>query len=244
MLIEPRSSRLTDDVSSVLRSTVFSKCSDEEFDEVLEAAIVRVEPRRRLVVEQNQPLDYLGIVLEGVMGVTVLASGPDDGRPRYMRVSEAFPGALFGETALLDSGLALGRVSVLTKQARFVLVPRSVVLRLCERNHAFLLALARQAALRTRELTERLRAQASQSIISRVASVLLPYCEEGREELAPANPYLSEITQTDIASAAGTVKEVAARTIGQLEREGALVRERGRIRFLCRAKLSEFALTR
>ena len=178
------------------------------------------------------------------MGVTIRASAEEEGRARWMRVNEAFRGALFGETALLDSGLALGRVSVLTKSSRFVLIPRSLVLTLCEKNHAFLLALARESALRSRELTQRLAAQASQSIISRIASVLLPYCEEGHEELAPANPYLREITQTDIASTAGTVKEVAARTIAQLEREGALQRERGRIGYLCRAKLSEFALTR
>lgn len=241
MLMETRS---IDGVSSVLRSTIFSLCTDDEFEAVLSSAVIRHEPRRRIVVDQNQPLEYLGVVVEGVMGVTVLASGPDDGRPRYMRVTEGFPGELFGETALLDHGLALGRVSVLTKKARFVLIPRQIILNLCEGNHAFLLALARQSALRTRELTQRLAAQASQSIISRVASVLLPYCEEGRDALAPANAYLLEITQTDIASAAGTVKEVAARTIAQLEREGALRRERGRIHYLCRAKLNEFALTK
>lgn len=244
MLVDSRLSPSVEHVAEVLRKTVFSTCTPEQFASVCARLMVRSESRRRIIVEQDQPLDYLGVVLDGVMGVTVLASNADDGRPRYMRVTEAFPGSLFGETALLDSSLAVGRVSVLTKQARFALIPRSVVLDLCEKNPAFLMALARESALRTRELTRRLAAQASQPIISRIASVLLPYCDPNQDGLAPANSYLSEITQTDIASTAGTVKEVAARTIAQLEREGALQRERGRIRYLCRAKLSEFALTK
>jgi hypothetical protein len=47
------------------------------------------------------------------------------------------------------------------------------------------------------------------------------------------------MTQTQVAAAAGTVKEVAARAIADLERVQALRRERGHIRYLDRAKLLE-----
>jgi DNA-binding transcriptional regulator YhcF (GntR family) len=45
---------------------------------------------------------------------------------------------------------------------------------------------------------------------------------------------------TQIATAAGTVKEVAARAIAELERAGTIRRARGRIAFIDRAKLETF----
>jgi hypothetical protein len=45
------------------------------------------------------------------------------------------------------------------------------------------------------------------------------------------------MTQSQVAASAGTVKEVAARAIAELERLQALRRERGHIRYLDRTKL-------
>jgi len=47
------------------------------------------------------------------------------------------------------------------------------------------------------------------------------------------------MTQSQIAAAAGTVKEVAARAIAELDERGLLRRERGHIRFLDRQGLVE-----
>jgi hypothetical protein len=76
----------------------------------------------------------------------------------------------------------------------------------------------------------------SQPIIARVANALLPYAapEQG---LHPALPPLPNMTQSQVAASAGTVKEVAARAIAELERLQALRRERGHIRYLDRTKL-------
>jgi hypothetical protein len=100
----------------------------------------------------------------------------------------------------------------------------------------FLLAIGAATAQRNRTLASELAAQVSQPIISRVASALLPYAVPERE-LNPALPPLPTMTQAQIAAAAGTVKEVAARAIAELERVQALRRERGHIRYLDRAKL-------
>ncbi len=57
--------------------------------------------------------------------------------------------------------------------------------------------------------------------------------------LVPAAPSLSTITQSQIAAAGGTVKEVAARAIAELESRKALRREHGHIRYLDREVLLE-----
>jgi hypothetical protein len=58
--------------------------------------------------------------------------------------------------------------------------------------------------------------------------------------LAPAIAPLPNMTQSQIAASAGTVKEVAARAIAELERQGLLKRERGHIRYLNRQGLTDF----
>ncbi|MBC5828935.1 MAG: hypothetical protein GIW98_01925 [Candidatus Eremiobacteraeota bacterium] len=57
----------------------------------------------------------------------------------------------------------------------------------------------------------------------RVASALVVYAPP-KDGLHPALPPLPSITQTQIAVAAGTVKEVAARAIAELEARRALKR--------------------
>jgi hypothetical protein len=55
--------------------------------------------------------------------------------------------------------------------------------------------------------------------------------------LSPARAPLPNLTQAQIAAAAGTVKEVAARAIAELEQRELLKRERGHIRYLDRQGL-------
>ena len=66
--------------------------------------------------------------------------------------------------------------------------------------------------------------------------MLLPYAMPDRG-LVPAAHSLSTITQSQIAAAGGTVKEVAARAIAELEARKALRREHGHIRYLDREVL-------
>ncbi|HEY5426137.1 MAG TPA: helix-turn-helix domain-containing protein [Candidatus Tumulicola sp.] len=75
-------------------------------------------------------------------------------------------------------------------------------------------------------------------ILARIARVLVPYAMPERG-LVPAAASLATVTQSQIAAAAGTVKEVAARAIAELESRNVLRRERGHIRYLDRQELLE-----
>ena len=66
----------------------------------------------------------------------------------------------------------------------------------------------------------------------------MPYAVPERG-LHPALAPLPTMTQAQVAASAGTVKEVAARAIAELERVQALRRERGHIRYLDRTQLLE-----
>jgi CRP-like cAMP-binding protein len=116
------------------------------------------------------------------------------------------------------------------------MLPYDAVREIAGRNVTFLAALGATTAQRNRTLAGALASQVSQPIIARVANALLPYAapEQG---LHPALPPLPNMTQSQVAASAGTVKEVAARAIAELERLQALRRERGHIRYLDRTKL-------
>ncbi len=228
-----------DRLLAVLKQTAFKHCTEEEIVRIRSAMLIKSGRRRDILVEQDEAFPYFGIVLDGVIAMSVSGVVSSQRQNRSMRLYEAFPGDMFGVVAVLDDARTLGRATVITRTARYALLPREVMLDLCNENRELFAALARAAALRSRELVRRLTAQATEPIISRVAAALLPYADED-DAMAPAKSYLAELTQAELAATAGTVKEVAARTIAQLERAGALKRERGHIRYLCRAKLHEF----
>jgi CRP-like cAMP-binding protein len=130
----------------------------------------------------------------------------------------------------------MGRTVALSKVARYASVPFEALHEIAANEPELILSIAAATAQRNRTLASELAAQVSQPIIARVAAALLPYAAPERE-LHPALPPLPTMTQAQIAAAAGTVKEVAARAIAELERVQALRRERGHIRYLDRSKL-------
>jgi CRP-like cAMP-binding protein len=147
-----------------------------------------------------------------------------------------FPYDLIGELELFDEAPASGRVVALSKVARYLRLPRRVVLDVAQANPQLLLGIGRINAQRRRDHMQALATQATMPIIARIAHVLVPYAMPERG-LSPARAPLPNLTQAQIAAAAGTVKEVAARAIAELEQRELLKRERGHIRYLDRQGL-------
>lgn len=226
-----------DDASSqtpegaLARCTPFASLDEHARARIASASSTQILRRGQTVVSENTEWRFLGIVTDGVLSVS---SGQSTQRERGFY--EVFPHEVFGETEFFDGALALGRVSALSKSARFVKIPRDVVEAVALMHPRLLLELGEVCAQRVRSLAEALAAQATTPILARIAQVLLPYAvpEEG---LVAAQPTLSNVTQAQMAASAGTVKEVAARAIADLENRGLLRRERGHVRYLDRQGL-------
>jgi uncharacterized protein (DUF2249 family) len=223
--------------TAMQRSAVFRLLAPAVQARIVESATERQARKNETICAENGPRDALGILLEGSLAVVAGAG------TRERLLFHLFPFDTFGEGEFFDGGLAVGRTIVLSKTARYALVPYSVVREITERSVEPLLALAAIAAQRTRTLASALAAQVSQPILARVAAALLPYAAPERA-MHPALPPLPNMTQSQVAAFAGTVKEVAARAIAELERLEALRRERGHIRYLDRTKLLEIASER
>lgn len=215
----------------IRRAAVFSSIGEDARAQIAAQASLHTIRRGQTVVAENTQWPFLGIVFEGVLALT---TGNGNGRPRIFL--EIFPYELFGELELFDEAPAAGRVVVLSKVARYLRLSHGAVHDASERNPQLLRALGRVNAQRRRDHMQALATQATMPIIARIAHVLLPYSMPERG-LSPARPPLPNLTQAQIAAAAGTVKEVAARAIAELEQRGLLKRERGHIRYLDRQGL-------
>jgi CRP-like cAMP-binding protein/uncharacterized protein (DUF2249 family) len=217
---------------SVLRRTpALNSIKTESLESLAAEATLHTVRRGHVLVPEGTEWPYLGIVFEGVLAVS---SGSSYARPRIFL--EVFPCEVFGELEFFDGAPANARVSALSKMARYVRVPRHAVKDAGAGDSGLVAALGLICAQRTRDLMQSLASQGTMPIIARIAQALVPFAlpEEG---LTPALAPLPNMTQAQIAASAGTVKEVAARAIAELETRGLLRRERGHIRFLDREKL-------
>lgn len=219
------------------RSPLFRDLPLDVRESIAHAATQQNARRGQKIVEENSDWPNIGLVAEGTLA---LASGESSARNRILY--EIGAGETFAETEFFDGGRTLGRIIVLSKAARFLAIPREVVCAAGMQSPQILMSIAKSAAQRMRMLTESLTKQATQPILVRIASVLLPYATADRG-LSAALPPLPNMTQAQIAAAAGTVKEVAARAIAELENRSLLKRERGHICYLDRQLLLDFIRT-
>ena len=213
------------------RCVPFAQLSIDECARIAAVSTALTARRGQTIVTANEDWPYVGIVCEGVLS---LSSGQTAQRERSYY--DIFPHEVFGETEFFDRAHAFGRVSVLSKTATYLRIPRDVVLAVGLSQPRVLLALGEIGAQRMRGLAKTLATQATTPILARIAQVLLPYAMPD-EGLAQASPTLLGVTQSQIAASAGTVKEVAARAIAELEGRQLLRRERGHIGFLDRQGL-------
>jgi len=215
----------------IIRTAVFMTLDDAARERLAADATLLTVRRGQTIVAENTEWPYVGVPFEGVLA---LSSGNGKARPRIFH--QIFPYELFGETELFDEAPAAGRVIALSKVARVLRIPRRSVLEAGIGRPQLLIAIARVSTQRTRDLQQTLATQATLPIIARIAHVLLPYAMPERGLTQAFSP-LTHMTQAQIAAAAGTVKEVAARAIAELEARDALRRERGHIRYLDRQRL-------
>jgi CRP-like cAMP-binding protein/uncharacterized protein (DUF2249 family) len=218
-------------VSALKRVAEFSELPDDAIASLALRATQHSVRRAQPIARENTDWPYLGIVIEGTVA---LSTGENTARQRLFY--EIFPFEIFGVSEFFDESVTLGRYMALSKQARYLRIPSAGAREVARAYPDVLLALGRTVVQRKRALMESLRVQSSMPILARIASVLLPFALPERG-LSPAVSPLPHMTQAQIAASAGTVKEVAARAIAELESRGMLKRERGHIRFLDRQKL-------
>ena len=218
--------------------TLFGDLPDELIAAIEQHAQIAEARRKQVIVALDETFPHLGILLSGLLYVTVPPPGRDDA-DRRCGLFVIHPGETFAEFSLLDGEGVVGEIAALSA-AQYALIPHAVVRTWMEREFRFTDRLIHQATRHARRTFQTLMGNLTLPMLSRVSALLLPYAM-GSQGLHESHPELRRITQVQIAAMAGSVKEVIARTLSDLEELGAIKREHGHIAYLDRIRLVELA---
>jgi CRP-like cAMP-binding protein len=171
-----------------------------------------------LYIAEDQP-QFVGLILEGFLRVFIAAaSSGRESTIRYVR-----PGDLVGVVAAL-SGPSATWVQTLRASSIWMINPAELR-RAAQTELQVAWIVAQECALRVAALVDEIAGSAFATVRQRIAHHLL-YMAQSQ----PSPPYLiAHMTQTDLANAAASVREVTVRELRALRDEGLVRPARGGI---------------
>lgn len=217
------------------RCPIFFDASQPTRKRLATIAEPRSVRRKTTIAEQDSDWPYLGVVRKGRVFAII---GTPMGRDQIL--FEAPETDVFGNMVFFDSGNTIARFATMADPAELLLYPKAAVLEAAESDARFALALAAAATQQVRTIVELVHAHVSQKAIARVAAALQPYAPMESGLAAVDAAHFSSLKLTQITAAAGSVKEVVARALSELEKAGAIRRDRGHVAFIDRNRLAAF----
>lgn len=205
----------------------------EILDELFTDAVRTKIPAGAITHREREDALYLELVIAGVIRVFVTA--PDG---RTMTIRYCRPGELLGAMSLFSSEFSEPATKQALVDAELLKMSPAKVRHVAERDlrvaRVFLIELSERA----RNFVYEISGTAFATVRQRVARQLLDLAStrplEGRQD----GELAVQITQQDLAAAAGTVREVVVRALRQLRDSGAVRTERDRIIILDPALLT------
>ena len=140
-----------------------------------------------------------------------------DGREQTMRL--VAPGDTFGEVPVFDGSPAPASVEAL-EPCEVLLVPSMAFFALVERCPEVSFVMLRHLARRLRGFTELIEQISLQSVPARLARYLYQLAREEGQSTKEGIVVPRELTQQDLASVVGSVREVVSRTLRVMEDDG------------------------
>lgn len=217
------------------RCPLFADASAASVHAMEAVAIEKVLAHGEAAVEQETDWDAFGLVLNGSLAAMI--TSPLGREHALYDVLSCEP---FGEIAITGRGPTTARFVATSHSACVLIFPKPVICSILNSDFAVSQAMNDHLAQRMRTMIEHFAAQTSFPTVARVAAALLPHATPDAG-LQPVLPTLANLTQVELAAAAGTVKEIVSRALAELENGGAIQRSGGRIVKLNRLRLTSYA---
>jgi CRP/FNR family transcriptional regulator len=160
------------------------------------------------------------VVAEGAVEMRQVSSR---GREQVLHAEGA--GATLGEAPLFD-GQGYIASAVAVEPTRIVVIPKQAVLDLCRRHPAVALSMLEAMAKRVRRFAGLVEDLAFRQVTERLARHLEAGAAAAGGRVAQGTVVDLALTQEQLASRLGTVRELVSRALSQLERAGAIKRSR------------------
>jgi CRP/FNR family transcriptional regulator, cyclic AMP receptor protein len=186
------------------------------------------------IFDEGELWPYLGIVKTGKAIYTLLSP---DGKTHT--IGERLTHDTLNESGTFDGGGATTRAEALT-DATIVTLPSEAIIHAARSDAELALGFLIASSQARRRSIDTIADLAFAHVLQRVAKFLLGYARAS-VGMAPGLPGVENLSQAQIAAAAGTVRDMAARALLRLKNAGALELDRGRVRAIDRAQLEAFA---
>ncbi|MBV9277953.1 MAG: DUF2249 domain-containing protein [Candidatus Eremiobacteraeota bacterium] len=186
------------------------------------------------IFDEGELWPYLGIVKSGKVIYTLLSP---DGKTHTL--GERLTHDTLNESGTFDGGGATTRAEALT-DTTIVTLPSEAVLHAARNDSELALGFLQAASQARRRSVDTIADLAFAHVLQRVAKFLLGYAPAS-VGMAKGLPGVENLSQAQIAAAAGTVRDMAARALLRLKNAGAVELDRGRVQAIDRARLEAFA---
>jgi CRP/FNR family transcriptional regulator len=198
----------------VRRIDYFGSLNEAELQAVARVLPVEVVEPRGLIIVEGEAAKGFYLLRKG--RARIFRTGPD-GREQSLRI--VAEGDTFAEVPVFDGGPNPASVEALTR-CEAVLVPRSLLFPLMSDHPEIAVTLLDHFARRLRGFTELIEQLSLQTVDARLARYLYQLAREEGMQTESGTIVPRTITQQDLASLLGTVREVVSRTLKTMEEDG------------------------
>ena len=186
------------------------------------------------IFDEGEVWPYLGIVKSGKVILTLLSP---DGKTHTL--GERLTHDTLNDSGTFDQGGSTTRAEALT-DATIITIPSEAVLHACRNDAELALGFLSESSQARRRSIDTIADLAFAHVLQRVAKFLLGYARAS-VGMTRGLPGVENLSQAQIAAAAGTVRDMAARALLRLKNARAVELDRGRVKSIDRAKLEAFA---
>ncbi len=208
----------------------FAGLSDPELERTRPLLRGRSFERGDVIILEGEPCEAIYFVKSG--RVKVFKTSPE-GKEQILKIMK--PGDTFNEVPVFDCGPNPASVEALDPTSLY-LIRGEDMQRLMQEVPAISRNVIRILASRLRHLVELVEDLSFRHVTGRVAKILLQYARE-----SAASDGGSRLTQQQMATMAGTAREMVGRALKGLEQAGAIRMDKGRIAILNRDVLERLS---
>ena len=212
----------------------FHNARSQTVRDLASAASERAFRAAEIIYDEGEVWPYLAFVRSGKIVYSLLSQ---DGKTTSIGERVAYDS--LNETGVFDGGGATTRAEALTP-AVLALIPSEAVVHACRNDAELAIGFLIDASQARRRSIDTISDLAFAHVLQRVAKFLISYAPQ-TTGMARGLEGVENLSQAQIAAAAGTVRDMAARALIRLREAKAVELERGRVRQLNRDTLEAFA---
>lgn len=215
---------MDEDVRSAISKSHLAKLPPGALQELLRDAVKTTIPATSVTHMEGESAPHLELVISGIVRAFVTAP---DGRTMTIRYCRS--GALLGALSLFTTDFVMPATAQALVDVELLKMSPAVVSQAVDRDVRVARAFLDELSERARTFIYEIPGSVFATVRQRVARHLLDLALERKPDNQTTQELVVAVSQTELAAAAGTVREVVVRVLRELRQEGMVRTQRDRI---------------